>query len=242
MRNDRAEGIIDVAIEGWKEGRSEYLKSITPIADWSDLIDDFDFSPLEFYQRIVAELEKRQVPDLLIGTTLLRESTPFSPKRLYLQLRRERFVFEIGAAQFGSSWAVSWRLFDRRRGAKFADFLAVAIFVLPVLMGLTLVFNMPIVALIVGTGIALLWSIMRWAARGNKAYLDELIGRIPFVGRIYESIFHPETFFRLDQREMYRLAVQRSVKKVLTDLGAQKGNRSLAELDPKPILRDLYRR
>ena len=242
MGNDRTEGIIEAAVEGWKEGRSEYLKSTTPIADWNDLIDDFDFSPQEFYQRIITELEKRQVPDLLIGTTLLRESSALSPKRLYLQLRRERFVFEIGAAQFGSSWAVSWRLFDRRRGAKFADYLTLAIFGLPVLWGLTLAFNVRIVVLIVGTGIALLWSMMRWAARGNKAHLDELICRIPFFGRIYESLFHPETFFRLDQREMYRQAVQRSVQKVLTDLGAQKGNRSLAQIEPKPILRDLYRR
>lgn len=84
---------------------------------WCKLFDNFNFSPKEFYGMLGKNLETRDIPDLEPQYIMMQQSGVLSAKRLYMQLRRERLVFELRAAPFGTGFFVSSRLFDRRREA-----------------------------------------------------------------------------------------------------------------------------
>ena len=91
---------------------------------WCRLFDKPLCSPTEFYALVEENLKKWEIPALEGGYIDLRESNMFSDKRLYLQLNREKLVFEVCAAPFGTGYFVSSRLFDRRKQATWLDFLA----------------------------------------------------------------------------------------------------------------------
>lgn len=233
--------LVDAVKEGWDEGRAEYLKHTTPITNWSHYFDNFSHSSAQFYKSVEAELQKRQVPDVLVGTVVHHQSTVFSKKAIYLDVRRERFVFEILATPFGTGWFVSSRLFDRRREAKFSDFVFYGLGLLFLIVTLFLLFGPWLAVAILGTVITFAWSLMRLAASESVTMLDERLCRIPGFGRLYETWFHPETYFRLDQRNMYQQVVHRSLMSVLTELSSTKGLRPLSEDESKPTFPDLHR-
>ncbi len=227
--------------EAWREARAEYIRRTTPIAYWSHLFDDFTHSAHEFYALVKEHLDRRAVPDLLTEYILMNEGTVFSKRRLYLELRRERFVFQICAAAFGTGWFVSSRLFDRRRGARWLDFILVSIFRFGASVFLWAALGFLLAVAVLGTVVTLLWSCMRLAARESVARLDDLLCQLPCVGRIYETFFHPDTYFRQDQRNMYRAAVHRALQAALGDLQARKGLKPLSEAESRPVLTELER-
>src|SRR5439155_12435524 len=83
---------------GYQEAKAESIRRNTPIAHWSHSFPDFNFSPTDFYRMVAEQIQAREVPDLVMELSLLHQGHVFSKKRLYLQLRRERFVFLICAA------------------------------------------------------------------------------------------------------------------------------------------------
>jgi hypothetical protein len=87
------------------------------------------------------------------------------------------------------------------------------------------------------TGIvALCWSLMRLAAVDAVAWLTRKLPEAPLIGRIYESFFHPNTYFRQDTNECYRTAIHDAVMSAIDDLTAQHGIRSLTERERLPTL------
>lgn len=76
------------------------VKDNTQLAYWCKLFDNFNFSPKEFYAMTTKNLEVREIPDLEPQYVMLQQSGVLSAKRLYMQLRRERLVFEICAAPY----------------------------------------------------------------------------------------------------------------------------------------------
>jgi hypothetical protein len=242
MAGDIVSEIVVGLKEAWHEAQAERIRRTTPVAYWCHLIDDFSYASREFYALVERHLQERAVPDLLTDYILLREGTVFSKQRQYLELRRERFVFQICAAPFGTGWFVSSRLFDRRRGARWLDFILVGLLLLWVSVGLWAAFDCLVAAAVLGTIVTLLWSLMRLAASESAARLDDQLCQLPCVGRIYETLFHPDTYFRQDQRNMYREAVHRAVMAALGDLHAQKGLKQLSEAESQPVLTELQRR
>ena len=237
--NTIMDAVSDFVADQHIEAEAERIDRYTPISYWCRLFYDCVYSPSEFYQLIAQGLQRRQIPDLLVDFVLMHEGTIFSKRRLYYQMRRERIVAEICAAPFGSGFFVSARLFDRRRRAFYWDYLIA----FTILMALTV----PVwrehgstVALVVfGTVFTLLWSLMRLATDESFAALDERICKVPWFGPIYETIFHPRTYFREDQHNMYREAVNRSVTEAVAELTTQKGLRPLTDAELRPILPEL---
>lgn len=234
MSSDLLSGFI----EGWKEAKAEHIKRATPLYYWCKLFD-FQYSSKEFYALVENHLEKRQVPGLLKGYTLLNEGSVFSRKRLYLQMRRERIVFEICAAHFGTGFFTSSRLFDRRHDATALDYIMATL----LLTGIGAIFwnqfgTVPSIVLL-GMVVTLLWSFMRLGVSVDATWLDEQLTKIPFFGPIYETLFHPDTYFRQDQTNMYREAVHRAVTEAVTEISTMKGIRPPADLEMRPILAEM---
>ena len=67
-------------------------------------LEDFRIASNDFYAAVEAELTARNIPDLTITRELFREGGLLSSKREYLRMRRERLVFDICAAPFGTSF------------------------------------------------------------------------------------------------------------------------------------------
>src|SRR5579862_8218385 len=90
---------------------------------WYAPVDDFQFVTADFYHMIEKELTERKVPGLEISRITLGEGGPLSPKREYLRLRRERLVYDICAAPFGTSYFFSFRFVELPLGIKAVELL-----------------------------------------------------------------------------------------------------------------------
>jgi hypothetical protein len=100
---------------------------------WYSPLDFFQFSSAEFYQMIEKELSVRNVPGLVVSRVEFDEGGLLSGKREYLRLKRERLVFDICAAPFGTSYFFSFRFVELPLGIKPLELLVF-------LIGLILVF------------------------------------------------------------------------------------------------------
>ena len=182
----------------------------------------------------------RQIPALEVAPVLMRESGPFSPERSYLQFRRERLVFEICAAPFGTGYFVSSRLFDRRRKARASDYF--------IFLAVAAVIDYPLTALNAGwqwqlllfTGVfALVWTLMRLSASGVITGLDRFMASLPVLGPIYEYFFLPDTFYRQDLNNSYREAIHAAVMQAVDEMMTGKGLRPLTAEQRRPDIREV---
>lgn len=232
--------------EMWQDARAEAeaeaIKHYRLLSYWNHLFDAPLCAPQEFYNEVDQNLALRNVPDLERGVVLLREKNALSKSRLYLHFRRERLVFEICAAPFGSGYFVSSRLFDRRRVATWWDYLFFFGSIIAVDQYLTNRTDFYIAIVLIGFLLSSLWSTMILASTNTIKWLDQRLYVMPFVGPIYESWFHPLTYFREDQNNMYREVVHRAVLETIDSVTAEKGLKPLTDDERKPLIWELFSR
>jgi hypothetical protein len=185
--------------------------------------DSCTHTPVEFYKMVLRNLDWRKVPDLKAGTIWLHEGHVFSRERLYLQLKRERLVFEICAAPFGTGYFVSSRLFDRRRGANAFHYIFACLFLASIGIAVWYRFGWIIGVIATGFLFSTLWSLMRLAVQESAAWLDQNLCEFPVLGPIYESLFHPNTYYREDTNTMYKAVVKKAFKESVSELVKMKG-------------------
>lgn len=238
--------IKEMWLDGWRKGKedavSDQLKKNRLLSYWCKLSDEFLCSPKEFYAIVEKHLRERQIPGLELKYVPLRESNIFSKKRLYLQMRRERLVFEICAAPFGTGQFISSRFFDRRKTATWVDAVLAVGFVGLLGFFIMVALDRYIAIVVIGFVIATLWSFMRLAAMETIKWLDERLYVLPVIGPIYEFLFHPMTYYREDQNNMYGEAIHRAVTDSLNEFLSLKGMRPLTTDEQKPILGELWRK
>jgi hypothetical protein len=223
------------------------------ISHWYRLIDDLKISSQQFYSRLHQVLCERKVPMLEGGRIEFHEGGPLSPKRQYLRLKRERVVFDICAAPFGTGGFVSWRMGERELRLNFlglfiffAALIALANSIQDyrvILFRLRFDLNNTLTIFGIGAGviIVVLW-LMRSAVSLGLANLDALLLHTPIIAGFYERFLRPITYYRVDLALMYERAVHQAILQVLDELtDAQKLPR-LPDSDRKPIMRDFYKR
>jgi hypothetical protein len=240
--SDPVSEIFQSIKEGWEEAKAEQAKRNVLLSYWCKLFENFNYSPKQFYKLVEGSLQQREVPSLETYHLVLHQGGVFSPRRLYLQLRRERLVFEICAAPFGTGFFVSSRLFDRRRNINLLhillalSFLGFCGFAVWINYGLTW-------AIIAVSGImALVWSLMRLAAADLAVSLDRTLPELPVIGPMYDYFFHPDTYYRQDLSSSYRDAVHNAVMEAIDGMTSAQGIKPLSADERRPILRDLHRK
>lgn len=228
--------VQETIAENWRESKAEKVRINTPISYWCNWFPGLKHSPQQFYAAVVQKVREFQVPNLQPDTLLLKQGSAFSANRLYLRLSREKLVFEICAAPFGSGFFVSSRLFDRRREARWYHLLLV--FVLwTVATALGYYYLGQTWSIVVCVGIvALVWSLMRLAQGELGGWVGRKLPEAPLLGRIYESYFNPDTFFRQDTNACYQTVVHDAVMSAIDDMTNQHGIRQLTEEERKPML------
>src|SRR5688572_4730610 len=76
---------------------------------WIAFADGFQMAPSEFYEALEKELADRKMPEMEYSRVELAQGGLISENRVYLRMIRERFVFDVCAAPFGTGFFFSCR-------------------------------------------------------------------------------------------------------------------------------------
>jgi hypothetical protein len=192
------------------------------VSHWYVPVENLRYSSTDFYNRIMQELEERRVPGLKCGRIIYNEGGFLDGKREYLRLRRERQIFDICAAPFGTSYFFSFRLIIRPVGTSIWELL--------LLVGL-------ITGTYFGVGLKLGFS-QAYVAAAILAMILCLLSpliRIPVLTAFYEAFLRPETFYREDTRLMYLTTVEAVAKYVVEDVVRDKGKHLYKVYERTPV-------
>ncbi|AUP79123.1 hypothetical protein [Flavivirga eckloniae] len=87
---------------------SKTLKSYH--SKWNTLIDNFEYSPKEFYSRLKTELESHGITKIKIEEVYIKEGGVMSHSRIYLRATWKDYQYDICGAKFGKGFFISWWL------------------------------------------------------------------------------------------------------------------------------------
>lgn len=205
------------------------------LSHWFRLIEDFDSSSLDLYSAVGEAVDGRQLPETIHSRVDFFEAGPLSAKREYLRVRRDRLVFDIGAGPFGTGFFISWWMGELRSGPWK---LLLILLALGVLTWVAFAVGLIVGSLFFLLGIPLILIYLAREAPPDLVGWDDPIIATPFVGRIYQNWFKPETRYRADTRIAFQQSVHSAILEVLDQHMTAKGLRALSELERQPTLRD----
>ena len=226
-----------------------FEKSKADIIDhWYALIPGFNSSTKDFYEAVEKELKERQVPGLEIFHVDFAEGGIMSNKREYLRMTRERLVFDVCAAPFGTAYFFScrfaeiptvvklWEFLLFLCGLCFAAFWGLVIFSrIFGALGFMLYPFLLLASLVAGI------YVMRNAVAMGLKDLDASLIKTPVIGPIYEAWFRKETYYRHDTRLMYYETVNAVVKAKVEETTGAKGIKLIRYMENCPLLSELYK-
>lgn len=214
---------------------------VTVLSNWATLVEGLEASPLAFYSAVEEALARRQVPQTQNSRTDYKEAGAFSANREYLHVRREKLSFDICGAPFGTGFFFSWWFGEERPHLNpivkvlvlFGYFvvLGVAVQLAGFIQGLILFLVLAFVGLAVANTLA-----------SDGQFDDGFIRALPILGTLYEWLFEPATYYRLDSMRMFQESVHNAVLEVIDGMTAAKGLRLLAGDERKPTMHRFYDR
>jgi hypothetical protein len=208
---------------------------------WIAFVEGFQMPSSDFYVSVEEQLKARQLPGMEVSRIEFAEGGILSDKRTYLRMARERLVFDVCAAPFGSTFFFSCR---------FAEIPAVIqLWQLVILLAAALVitaltwriFGMFMGSLLLMTALLALIYVLRNAIAIGLKDLDAMLVKSPLFGPIYERFFRKETYYRHDTRLVYLQIVSTVVKKLADDAVAAKGVKLTQQFERAPIFGELYK-
>ena len=211
------------------------MKNIGVISHWYILIENFEMSGLDFYAAVEEAINGREIPDIELSRVEWQEGGLATARREYLRIKRSRLAFDVCAAPFGRGFFFSWWL--SRIPQKFGVFLLGLI-----LLGLLIVYSILWQALgffLATIGLPIVVGVIGLLIRDGTIQAEEAILEVPIIGVLYEKLFSPNTYYRLDAALMFQESVRTAVMEVVGELRNEKGLRALTEAEAKPHLRDL---
>jgi hypothetical protein len=211
------------------------------IDHWYSLVPGFNMSTKEFYEAVEKELNDRKVPGLEMFHVDFAEGGIMSNKREYLRMTRERLLFDICAAPFGTAFFFSCRFAEIPAVIQLWQLLVVLVGAM-MIAGLIFKFAglfLGIFILIIGFAVSI--HLLRNAVAMGLKDLDATLIKSPVIGPIYENWFRKETYYRQDTRLMYRDTVNDVVKAKVEETTGAKGIKLLKFNDYSPILGELYK-
>jgi hypothetical protein len=206
---------------------------------WARLCEGLQASPLEFYKEVEVAVGSRSVPDAVIERVEYREGGALSGVRQYLRIRRRREVFDVCGAPFGNGFFFSWWFAELKPSLPSIVSVLIVFVYLSIIGGL-----MEKVGVFAGATLVVLLVplILFFMSRMGNTDADDFVLLLPIIGWVYERLFHPITYYRLDTSEMFQQAVQNAVMDVVNRVVEGGGLRALTELEQKPVMRDFWKK
>jgi hypothetical protein len=75
------------------------------------------------------------------------------------------------------------------------------------------------------------------AVRDGTIPAEPIVLAMPIIGKLYEVLLQPVTYYRMDTALMFQSAVHSSFLEVIDGLTTAKGIRAMSELERKPIMK-----
>ncbi len=218
-----------------------FKKRADVIEHWIGFADGFSHSPADFYAAVEKELDARQVPGLEKSRVEFAEGGLLSDKRVYLRMARERLVFDVCAAPFGTRFFFSCRMAEIPLAIGFWQLGAVLLGLLGYTGLLWSIFGKSLgLALLVVTLGCLGYVVRNTVALGFPD-LDASLIKSPLLGPLYERFFRRETYYRIDTRLLYLDTVSSVVKRLAEEATAAKGVKLVRQFEQAPILGELFK-
>ena len=224
------------------------LKQADVLDHWYTPVPNLTTSSQEFYACVEELLKEQQVPGLQISRVEFSEGSVLSEKRTYLRMVRERLVFDVCAAPFGTNYFFSCRFAEIPAVVKlweiavlvFGMFVvaAMSFYVFARVFGILAPIIWPCAAL---GGLIVAIYVMRNAVAMGLKDLDTTLVQTPVIGAVYEAWFRRDSYYRQDTRLMYLAVVEGIVKKLVEEETAAKGARLFSIYERASVLRELYR-
>ncbi len=192
---------------------------------WYVPLLDFRISTQEFYTAVEKELAERKVPDLEISRIEFAEGGLLSAQRQYLRLRRERLVFDICSAPFGTSWFFSLRGSVIPRTMRLWELALVLIALGNLFLLYRTTFGLFLGTIAIATSIFAVAVFLYFARQWQG--VDDALMQLPIIGALYETFFRSETYYREDTRLMYLDIVGRIVKHQIEEFTRAAGVKTL---------------
>jgi len=216
-------------------------KKADVIEHWYALVPGFSTSGKEFYTGIENELKSREVPGLDIAYVDFAEGGIMSGKREYLRMTRERLVFDICAAPFGTAFFFSCRFAQIPAVIKLWQLLVVLVGAFMATMLALRYAGLILGGLLLVAGVIFFIYLLRNAVALGLKDLDTSLINSPVFGPIYENWFRKETYYRHDTRLMYLDTVNAVVKAKVEEATGAKGIKLVRFMAHSPILAELYK-
>lgn len=219
------------------------------ISHWYNLIASFNYSTQEYYKQIEEAVSQVQIEGLKVSRVEWNEGGMFSAKREYLRIQRDRLVFDICGAPFGNGYFVSWWLGELRGANIFAVIGVVIGFLITGMIAVSLLGTIftQVFGFLVGSAFMLLsipfvFFLLILFIRENPMGIEDTILDLPYIGPLYEKLFRPVTYYKVDTALMFQSAVHSSVLQVVDAITQAKGLKALSPDERKPIMREFYQR
>lgn len=208
------------------------------IGHWHKRFESFSTSALDFYTRVEEAIVRREIPNVAFSRVEAKEAGVLSASRAYLRITRSQYNFDLCAAPFGKDYFFSWWLampvydplyFFAALGLIFPASMACFIATL-------FTWSAPFMLPFAYAGLLFVFGFLV-----RSGYFNE--GRMlatPFFGKLYEKIFNPETYFRMDTEIMFREAVHAAVMEVVEETTSASGL-ELSEADRKAFAPEFLR-
>jgi hypothetical protein len=191
---------------------------------WYVLVLDFDTSTQEFYDAIEKDLEERKLTGLEISRINYAEGgLLFSARREYLRMRRERLVFDVCSAPFGTTWFFSCRFSEIRLSLMVWEVILVLMIVAGIVQFYANVFGWLAGSILFAASLLSLLFIMRNTVKLGLQDIDAALLQIPIVGAFYEIFLRRESYYREDTRLAYMDIVDKIVRARIEEVTGAKG-------------------
>lgn len=219
------------------------------LSHWHHLEENFSTSAVAFYEAVETAVKAREAPDLEFSRVLWKEGGVLSASREYLRVKRGRIAFDLCAAPYGRGYFFSWWMAEIP-GDPIVYLAALLVGGLGLLVGGVVLLNLLdgcggilLAALLFFVGVPIaLFLLGRMVQEGAlPGVSEEQVLAMPVLGWLYELLFRPSTYYRLDTALMFQETVRRTVNEVLSDTLSAQGLRSLSEEELRPTMGILAR-
>ncbi len=226
-----------------KEGDFMLQSTQTVLAHWSTLVEDMQASPREFYNHVVAAVDKREIPAIRIERVTRKEGGLLSADREYLRVIRGRYRYDICAAPFGTGFFFSSWMAEKLPSPLWAiigflvlPFVALWLFAIFAYFGGVIGFLMWSGGIVTGIVFFII------ALSKEESVFADHIFVVPYLGAFLEKMFRPDTYFRQDTETMFRTMAHNAVLNAVDATTKATGARELTSDERKPVLREFFQR
>lgn len=170
---------------------------------------DFETSADEYYDAIEQELAVRQLTGLDISRVEFAEGGVLSARRVYLRMRRERLLFDVCAAPFGTTYFFSYRFSQIPLQLMLWEIIVMLLVLAAVVWFYVSLFGLMLGPVLFGASFLSMLLLMRNTVRLGFQDLDAALLQIPIVGAFYEIFLRKnDTYYRQDTRLAYTSIVK----------------------------------